>query len=434
LADQSRHPGWVTTPVIILGLGVLGFLSMIVILLWGSAFGDVFSRTSDRRYAARVTTSGDEPQKLTCNSARWIPVLATPTPRPSASPGLAASPSPTPSVTPLLPPGGAATLTATPLPDRVLLPNDKLLFEPTNEQECAFMQRPETLTWLFIMGVQGAFWGLVLLPLGAAVSRTWSVVRDNQSRKRVLVRLAFQLAIAMLLLAAPFWFSHTAVLLSPWPIADFTVRTALIIPVGILTGLIAIAGIALVYDALDHFFAEAPMRREGGEGGKIPIKSQIERLTTLRSDLQRCVLIFGAMIGLAMLAYGRLREAAVALESTALQLAGVVTTATDAESRAKGLFPGDGVVLFGAYFTVVLVLVVVGVQAKLLSVGNKLVDEQYPLVDDQGNELDKNGLATVLTNRKSLQTALNLELTTKQVFEYGGAILAPFTGSILSIL
>ena len=151
-----------------------------------------------------------------------------------------------------------------------------------------------------------------------------------------------------------------------------------------ITALVAVAGIWYVRAAVEATFAEngSAVRQA------IPVQKQIEIVIDLRTHLQRYITRAGAMVALATLAKGALRQAILA------------TGGNSAE------FPAEYVLLQGAYFTALLALVYIPTYSILAEVGSDLVETIYPVTT---GDLDWDHLSRWQANRKSLEGLLQLE-------------------------
>lgn len=131
-----------------------------------------------------------------------------------------------------------------------------------------------------------------------------------------------------------------------------------------------------------------------------------------RERLQRFLLILGILVTLVTLNTGALRNAVIA------------AGASDKES-----FPVIGVLIYGAYFTLILIILYLPAYNQLLEAGRRVRDVYCPLPLPDTPEWDK-----ALARRKLLEETLQLNLTTQQSLQTGILVLAPMLSGILSVL
>jgi hypothetical protein len=119
----------------------------------------------------------------------------------------------------------------------------------------------------------------------------------------------------------------------------------------------------------------------------------------------------GALIGGITLATGALRNAATAIEGN------------------KQIIPPEVVLVYGAYFTVLVALVYAPTYVTLQTTGRNLQDSVLPMPSPASQEWE-----TWCKKRQGLEEVLRLEKGGTQSFQTSFAILAPLAGSIISIL
>ena len=155
-----------------------------------------------------------------------------------------------------------------------------------------------------------------------------------------------------------------------------------------------------------------PAKRPAGRPA-ISVQEKIEVLLDLRAYLQRFITLLGAMVTLAALAKGALRQAILATGGNASE------------------FPPEYVLLQGAYFTGLLALVYIPTYSILAAVGADLVDSVYPVT---APDLDWDNLSEWQANRKSLEELLQLRSGAIHNLRASVSILAPVATSVVSVL
>lgn len=186
-------------------------------------------------------------------------------------------------------------------------------------------------------------------------------------------------------------------------------KLAIVNLIAMIVALIAVAGIWDVRTALEATFAENPE----GSSPVGSVQERIEILVDLRARLQQFITVLGAMVALATLAKGELRQA-------------ILATAGD---TAK--FPPEYVLLQGAYFTALLALVYIPTYTILAQAGASFVDSIYPIT---APDLDWAHLSRWRANRKSLEEFLQLQSGAVHNLRASVAIMAPVATSVVSVL
>jgi hypothetical protein len=166
-------------------------------------------------------------------------------------------------------------------------------------------------------------------------------------------------------------------------------------------GVPALMGIALVQQQVNDQ-AAGPVDRDD-----VPAALQA------RSQILRFLSVAGAVIGLAVLAAGALRKATV-----------------PPEFLSEDQFPAEAVVLYGAFFTGLLLLVYVPAHLALKRFGQKIRDTYFPLSEMPAP--DDDAFRGWLDQRTNLETVLQLNVTPSQQLLASLFILAPLISAILT--
>jgi hypothetical protein len=131
-----------------------------------------------------------------------------------------------------------------------------------------------------------------------------------------------------------------------------------------------------------------------------------------REMLQRFLLILGTLVALTTLMTSSLRNAVI------------VAGASTPEN-----FPVIGSLIYGAYFTLVLIILYFPAYSQLLESGRRVRDVYCPLPLPDTAEWEK-----VLARRKVLEDTLQLNQSVQQNLQTGIIVLAPMLSGILSVL
>ena len=164
-----------------------------------------------------------------------------------------------------------------------------------------FITSPKAMVWIFFVAGQFAFWANVVEPLWRWRSQLQA---DYGLRQTHAIRL--KLAAAIVFFALPGFFLVYVVPDSN--LAHHDPKMGLVNLVAVIVALIAVAGIWYVRAALEATFGEAA----GVAGPAVSVQEKIAVLLDLRTHLQRFITLLGAMVALATLAKGALRQAILA--------------------------------------------------------------------------------------------------------------------------
>ena len=147
-----------------------------------------------------------------------------------------------------------------------------------------------------------------------------------------------------------------------------------------------------------------------------PKVAVIDQYLFLREELQRLVYFLGAMIGAATLASGALRYAVT----------------TDKGGVKPSDFPVEFVLAYGGFFTFLIAAIYAPTYAAVREVGHRIRDEicgQLPT-----NPRDASAWGEWQSQRTSIASFLELDVSIAQRLRTALAILAPVAGSAVSLL
>jgi hypothetical protein len=262
-------------------------------------------------------------------------------------------------------------------------------------QSDKFVHTTGFAVWAASIGVQTAYWAVVAGPLWVELVAVW---REAKAGRYAILTLAG--ALALILIVFPMFSAAAQV---SWPLWGHSAKTrALTIIGGLVVGVPALLGIALVQRRLNRQETE-PMGKDD-----VPVAIQA------RSQILRFLSVAGAVIGLAVLAAGALRKAAVP---------GFV---------ADSDFPQEGILLYGAFFTGLLLLVYVPAHLALRRRGLQIRDHYFPLSEMPAPDSD--AFKGWLDKRTTLETLLQLNVTPSQQLQASLFILAPLISAVITSL
>jgi hypothetical protein len=270
-----------------------------------------------------------------------------------------------------------------------------------SRQNWEFLASPKAMVWILLVAGQFAFWANIVEPLW----RWESQLRlDYGLRHTHAIRL--KLAAAVVFFALPGFF--LVYIVPDSNLAHHDPKMALVNLIAVIVALIAVKGIWYVRAAIEATLLGVPNGQPERSVGE-----RIEVILDLRTYLQRFITLLGAMVALAALAKGALRQAILA------------TGGNPAE------FPPEYVLLQGAYFTGLLALVYIPTYTMLASIGADLVDSTYSVT---APDLDWDHLSGWQANRKSLEDLLHLRSGALHNLRASVSILAPVATSVMAVL
>jgi hypothetical protein len=258
-----------------------------------------------------------------------------------------------------------------------------------------FVRTTGFVVWAASIGAQTAYWAVIAGPLWADLAAVW---RQAKPARAAMLTLAG--ALAVIVIALPLF--STAARVS-WPLWGHTMKIrALTIIGGLVAGVPALAGIALV-------------QRQASERatGRID-EDDVAAALTARAQILRFLSVAGGVIGLAVLAAGALRKATVP------------------EFVANGDFPQEGILLYGAFFTGLLLLVYGPAHAALRRLSVRIRDHYFPLSEMPAPDADS--FKGWLDRRTTLETLLQLNVTPGQQLQASLFVLAPLLSAVITTL
>jgi hypothetical protein len=270
---------------------------------------------------------------------------------------------------------------------------------PANWQ---FLESPKGMVWIFIVAAQFAFWANIVKPLWRWLSE---LRRDYDLRLTKEIRLKLGAAIVFFALPGIF----LVYVVPDSNLAHHDPKMMIVNLVAMIVAILPVAGIWYVLAALHSTFAT---KSPGGRPVR-PFQQAIKVLLDLRSYLQRFITLLGAIIVLATLAKGALRQAVLATGGNSSD------------------FPPEFVLLQGAYFTGLLALVYIPTYTILSGIGEDLLESAYPVT---APDLDWEHLYRWQWNRRGLEELLQLRSGPVANLRASVSILAPVATSVISVL
>ena len=261
---------------------------------------------------------------------------------------------------------------------------------PASQQ---FVETPQFLVWLFLIGAQVALWALFILPLGRTLRKlkahfaghTWEILGAAS---------LFTMLLAIPAILPARYGSHS-------PLAYHRVKVGLLYAAGSTLALLAAVGLWLV---------RAALQRLGGT----PVEPvhHLAAFIRLREQSQWFVTMAATVLVLATLGASALRNA-------------ILTVAPDTAKT----FPPELVLLYGTYFSLLLALAYAPTHLALQATGRYLRDTYCPMPQP-----DSASWVSWYTHRKGIEELLQFQLSTRASVQTGVAIVAPLAGSVVSVL
>jgi len=248
--------------------------------------------------------------------------------------------------------------------------------------------------WLFLITVQTGMWALAGAVFIGLLRSSFLVETAREARSTVVWAVgAAAVPIVGFTLAA----SLRSDLTYPLPH-----RQAKVIVLGMLGSAVALVGVALlaqVQFAFSHWSLGAT-------------KAGVESYLQLRAVLERVLGIEGAILGAAILAAGALRNVVVAWHN-----------------GDDSSFPPEYVLLWGAFFTLLMALLYAPIYHRIQETGWRMVEAVCP-----AQEPTSATWAGAYEKRKQVEEMLRLGVGPTASFRAGVAIAAPLLSSIVGVL
>ena len=271
-----------------------------------------------------------------------------------------------------------------------------------NQKNWEFLASPKAMVWIILVAGQFAFWATIVQPLWGRLSR---LRLDYGLRLTREIRVKF--AAAIIFFTLPGFFLVRIVPDSN--LAHHDLKMAIVNFTAMIVSLIVVIGIWYVRAALEATFGG----KGAGERSVHSVQERIQVLLDLRGYLQWFITLLGAMVAMATLAKGALRQAFLATGGN------------------PAAFPSEYVLLQGAYFTGLLALVYIPTYTILGAVGADLLESAYPI---SAPDLDWENLSRLQGNRKSLEEILQLRSGAVDNLRASVSILAPVATSVITVL
>lgn len=263
------------------------------------------------------------------------------------------------------------------------------------ERSAEFVRSPGFVVWASAIAAQTAFWAVVALPLWQHLVRLWRRTRRGRAATVVLAMLLALIVVGLPLVSLARQF--------PWPLWGHQTKIRILTAIGgLFVGVPALTGMTLVHQWVRH--------RATGTIDKDDLLAALEA----REELLRFLSVAGAMIGLAVLAAGALRKATVP------------TFVPESD------FPQEAVLLYGAFFTGLLLLVYVPAHLAVKQLATAVRDGYFRLSEMPEPHAD--AFKPWIDKRGTLEDVLQLNVAPLQQLQASLFVLAPLLSGVITSL
>jgi hypothetical protein len=323
----------------------------------------------------------------------------------------------------------------------------------TPDESKAFISTPQFVLWTLLLAAQAILWVFGLVASATIARRSIARLRTTDVRLRDTLQ-HFAVAAELLLvpgiltisqigrkLGIPHAVGTSGFTIERMPLAHHNLKLPVIVMVGMLSGLVAIAAMWVVSLCFERTVANRP-----------PNRRTIRRFVELRDDLNGLLMLTGAIVGLATLSAGALREAVLATNGEPLfrRSASVATCFTGdrhptldrrvavrknfdelvkVHPECELAFDSQYVLEYGLFFTGLLAIAYAPCFVAMRRAGRRLRDRAYPLLGTNDPKFFDR-----IDERAKLDSFLQTSLSANASFKAGVAILTPLAGSVVSLL
>lgn len=262
------------------------------------------------------------------------------------------------------------------------------------KEDDAIYSAPQTIIWMTLIAAQVALWFIAAPRLVEIGWELRGYGYDNW------LQIAVALLMLLLLLGIPSLFK----LRFDFAFRHLGAKLKTMTLVGVFVGVIAITDMLLVQAAITQIVNDAAMQQRFD-------LNLVQSYLARRDELQQSLSILGGIIGLATLATGALRNAALAA------------------GEDKKLYPSESVLVYGLYYTAMVALIYVPIYLSVAHAGEVIRDGLLPLKD-----LNVDALADFQKKHEAVEQLLELHGGAAESLQSGLAILAPLGSSIVAVL
>lgn len=262
----------------------------------------------------------------------------------------------------------------------------------STEASATFVDSPQFLVWLFLISLTMV---VIFVSFPVVVQSLWKLWSYLPGNEREIVASALLIAF-LVLVPLPFGLPERFYVL-----AGHRAKMALLLLLGLGVALPAMVGIWLVHAALRVDFKQI-------QADHTSITAYLRR----RGQLQRFFGVLGGLISLLTLDTGALRNA-------------VINSGLAEPSE----FPTEWVLVYGAFFTVLVAVSYIPTYTYLTLVGRRICDAFFPLAD-----VNPESVGEWHANRRSLEQILRVQEGVSERLQASLVVFAPLLSGIISVL
>jgi hypothetical protein len=267
-----------------------------------------------------------------------------------------------------------------------------------------FARDPRFLFWLFLQVIQVAAWPIMFIIVTARIREIGAYSKGNYG-EIALSALLFSLAALAVALVGVF-----APTLPGW-LPGYEAKLTLLSVLAVAVGLTAAIGLWLCQGALRKLLEQVTAANKAR-------KQELDRLLHLKDSLALFLLVLGTLLSLAIFAASAERRAVA-----------VYGHRTKRHFSIEHVFPTNYIFLYGLLFSILIALAYAPAHITFQAAGRKLRDTIVPML-----EPGDPGWQARLTERKSFEDLLELQVTTAANLRVGIAALSPLLASVTGLL
>lgn len=268
-----------------------------------------------------------------------------------------------------------------------------------NPDEKKFISTPQFKLWLLAVAAQTVFWAV-------ALGSMWPVVTSLSHHAR---KYKSELLVWVVLFAALIFASTAFAASCPnYNFSRHLLKTRLHTYIGGLVAIVAGVGNVLVNIGLRNILTVDLHASDLQHDEKLQ-QDLVRNYLNLRSSLLHFLSILGVMLGLVTLSQSAKRNAIIASGACAAE------------------FGAEKVLVFGLYYTLILILVFLPTFSILITTGRKLRDEILPIPSPQNEKWN-----SWCAKREKLEKILALSVT--ESLRAAIAVMAPVLGGLIPLI
>jgi hypothetical protein len=321
-----------------------------------------------------------------------------------------------------------------------------LLWDSSGGKSGAFVATPEFVMWLLVLCAQAATWVGAAAFAAATLGGRWRDLRERGALPGSAIATLVASTLVLIVVAVLLGFGTSLGLYEGaassrlpsgdgWPLTHHDWKMRPLVGIGLAIGLLAIVAMWLATIAFGDLARHGTADREC-----------VTRFLALRGELTNLLAVAGALVGLATLATGALREAALAANDEpfyrdqAIACVARESGTAGAEvpaalddlleaypSCVQVAFDADYVIAYGLLFTGILAIAFAPSFLAMRRAGAQLRDSAFPLAEPTDP-----GFFETVERRTKFDALLQTNLSAMATFKAGAAIVTPLAAGLVS--